>query len=180
MSAHYPAAALQGVVAQRGETLRGLAARPGEHVGEFFEQDRAAVELQARMLANRLQQPIRIAAPQQRGHHHVGIKNDPHRVLGLFLLSARASFGAHGLDLGVDLFLAHGFNAGGFQRRGDGQEPIEGRALLGLGGQEINEIFYFRALLRGQRLELVEKRSFVGAHVLTVSLLVWLLARRLS
>ena len=31
-----------------------------------------------------IEQPIRRAAPQERGHHHVGIENDPHRLLRLF------------------------------------------------------------------------------------------------
>lgn len=57
----------------------------------------------------------------------------------------------------LDLFVAHGLDAGGLERRRDGEQPIHSGTRPGLGGEEVDEVFDFRALLRRQGLELVEK-----------------------
>jgi len=54
---------------------------PHEYVGEFFEQDRTAAQLGCRVVPDGLQELMRCTAPQQRGDHDIGIKNDPHGSL---------------------------------------------------------------------------------------------------
>lgn len=78
---------LRRSLADRGEAL-GQRRAIGD-VGEFFDERGAAVEPKVLLPANRLEQSIRRAAPQERGDHHVRVEHEPHAITSALVACVR-------------------------------------------------------------------------------------------